>query len=502
MIIIEKTNQNLNIGKNSTISFGIDFGTTYSLIATTISQNVFIISDNKNRALLPSVVNYSNFSKPIVGWNAKKLITSDPINTITSVKRLIGRSLKEIKELFPNLPYNFKNNKDNTISFIINNSLISTSEISSKILNELKNRVMSVYKQEISGVVITVPAHFNDIQRQEIKKSAQLINLNVLRLLNEPTAAAIAYGLHLKKKGIFVIYDLGGGTFDVSILNLSKNVFEVLSTSGSTNLGGDDIDYLLSNYINSKVLSLNSKNISTQIGLLDLAKKIKIKLSSEYYVKTVFKSYSFCITRMEFNNIIKPIILKTLKICKNALQDAKVSIENIDHVILVGGSTYIPIIQNDVMKYFKKLPLHSINPDQVVAVGASIQADMLTKKNKKNNIILLDVVPLSLGIEIIGNIVEKVIFRNTKIPIAQTREFTTFKDNQKSILIHVLQGEETLVKNCKSLSKFVLKDIPQKLAGKIIVLVTFQIDVDGLLSITAKIKSTKIEKSICINFKN
>ncbi|XBC44373.1 MAG: Hsp70 family protein [Buchnera aphidicola (Schlechtendalia peitan)] len=498
MITIKIAN-NTKIKKNSNItSFGIDFGTTYSLITTTILQNIIIISDDKNRVLLPSIVNYSS-SKPITGWHAQNLIENDPINTITSVKRLIGKSLEEIKQLFPYLPYKFHKNEDNTISFIINNSLISPVNVSSQIFIALKNRAITLFKKEINKVVITVPSHFNDLQRQKIKKAAKIADLSVLRLLNEPTSAAIAYGLHLQKKGIIAIYDLGGGTFDISILNINNNIFEVLSTSGSTNLGGDDIDYLLLRYISNKIKSLNLNDLSLHKKLLDFAKFIKIQLSFKHYISTQFQSHNFYITRKEFNIIIKPIVLKTLNICKNALKSANILIDDVNFIILVGGSTYIPFIRQYVMEYFKKPPLYSINPDQVVAIGAAIQANMLTKKNKKNNILLLDVVSLSLGIEVMGNIVEKIIFKNTKIPISQTREFTTFKDKQKSILIHVLQGEEKLVKNCQSLSKFVLSNIPEKPAGEVIVVVTFQIDIDGLLSITAKIKSTDIKKSISIN---
>ncbi|QCI23551.1 Hsp70 family protein [Buchnera aphidicola] len=495
---INKNSQKFITQENDIISFGIDFGTTYSLIATANLTDVAIISDSKNRALLPSIVNYS-FSKPIVGWKARNMSVNDPINTITSIKRFIGSSLKEIKKLYPDLPYNFKSNTSDTVEFIINNTVLNTIDISSQIFNTLKNRIITLFGQKINRVVITVPANFNDTQRQEIKKSAQLANLNVLRLLNEPTAAAIAYGLHLKKKGIIAIYDLGGGTFDISILNLHNRVFEVLSTSGSMNLGGDDIDYLLLKYIKNKIIPLHSDDLSLQKELLNLAQSIKIQLSFKHYVTTIFKSHSFCITRMEFNNVIQPIVLKTLNICKHVIHDAKISIENIDHVILVGGSTYIPIIRQRVMEYFKKNPLFSINPDEVVVAGSAIQANMLTKKNKVNNIILLDVISQSLGIEVMGNIVEKIIYKNTKIPISQTREFTTFKDNQKSILIHIVQGEESSVFKCKSLSRFVLKNIPEKPAGKVIVIVKFQIDVDGLLSITAKIKSTKIEQKIFID---
>ncbi|XBC37673.1 MAG: Hsp70 family protein [Buchnera aphidicola (Meitanaphis microgallis)] len=499
MITIKTFNKYSKITTHhETMFFGIDFGTTYSLIATVILNEIIIISDDKNRVLLPSVVNYGS-SKPIIGWAAQNMTINDPVNTITSIKRLIGLSLKEIKKLYPHLPYNFKNNKNNNVSFITNNDIINTVDISSQIFNILKDRVISLFNTKIGGVVITVPANFNDMQRQEIKKSAQLVDLNVLRLLNEPTAAAIAYGLHLKNKGTIAIYDFGGGTFDISILNLDKRIFEVLSTSGSANLGGDDIDYLLYNYIKNKIIPFDIYNLSSDKKLLNLSRSIKIELSYRHYVTATFKSHNFCITRMEFNNVIRPIILKTLNICKDALNIAKISINNINHVILVGGSTYIPIVRHYVKKFFKQLPLYSINPDQVVVIGAAIQANMLTKKNKINNIILLDVVSQSLGIEIMGNMVEKIIFKNTKIPISQTREFTTFKDKQKSILIHILQGEKNLVNECKSLSKFILKDIPEKPAGKIIVIVKFQIDVNGLLSVTAKIKSTKIKKNITVN---
>ncbi|XBC39744.1 MAG: Fe-S protein assembly chaperone HscA [Buchnera aphidicola (Chaetogeoica yunlongensis)] len=503
MITLNKINKKNNTFKKiSELSIGIDFGTTYSLVSTVIKNNVYIITDKYNRALLPSIVNYSIPNKTLVGWQAENMVINDPINTIISVKRLIGYSYTEIKKLYPNLPYHLKNNTNNTLSFITNNGKKNIVEVCSQIFMTLRNRVISTFNQEFKNTVITVPAHFDEKQRQEIKKSAELCKLNVIRLINEPTAAAISYGLYSKKNKTIAVYDLGGGTFDISILKLHEGIFEVLATSGNIHLGGDDFDQLLIDYILKKTNLLNTEiNNFTQRKLLHLAKSIKIKLTSIDCIKFQLNDQKFYkITRLEFNSIIEPLILKTLRICQKVLHDANIDLKNIEEIILVGGSTYIPILRKKIADFFQKEPLSSINPDQVVVAGAAIQANMLTCNNNKNNFILLDVVSLSLGIEVIGETVEKIILKNTKLPTSKTKIFTTFKDGQKTILIHVVQGEKELVKDCRSLSRFVLKNIPSKPAGKIIIVVNFQIDVNGLLSVMAKIKSTKIKQKITVNF--
>ncbi|WP_343154252.1 Fe-S protein assembly chaperone HscA [Buchnera aphidicola (Aphis aurantii)] len=477
---------------------GIDFGTTYSLVSTIDQNRALLLTDDKKRYLIPSVVNCrkNNF---LVGWEAEKKILKDPMNTIISVKRLIGRSIDFIKKEFPVLPYVLEKSKNQDILFHTQSGKVSSIEIVGEILKYLKKRACSLYKIKTDSTVITVPAYFNNIQRSLIKKSAISAGINLIRLLNEPTSAAMAYGLEQNTQGIVVIYDLGGGTFDVSILKLNKGLFEVLATSGDSNLGGDDFDVLLANYIYKKSNLLYDNNESFYNLLLKTAKKAKIKLTYYNSVEVTLLEWKGVITRNEFDIIIKHLIEKTLLICTKICKEIELNIKDIKEIIMVGGSTRVPLVYNEVKKFFKTNPLISINPDQVVAMGAALQCNMLICNSMQHRTILLDVIPLSLGVEVIGGFVEKIIFRNSHIPISKTKEFTTSKDNQTGIVIHVLQGERELAKHCISLSRFVLKNISLGKAGTVRILVTFQIDTDGLISITALEKNSKKSKTIQID---
>ncbi|CAL4326650.1 Fe-S protein assembly chaperone HscA [Buchnera aphidicola] len=488
----------INKNDNEKLFLGIDLGTTYSLAATVKQKKNILLLDEKNRYLLPSIVYYKK-NTVLVGWNALEYITKDPTNTITSVKRLLGRSIDFIKKNFPILPNIIEREKNNTILFHTKSGLITPVEVCSEILKCLKKRALFLFNREVNASIITVPAYFNNIQKQATKKAALLAKINLIRLLNEPTAAAIAYGLKTKKKGIIIVYDLGGGTFDVSILKLNKEIFEVLATSGDSNLGGDDFDYALASYIFKKSNIKDKCNDFFQSVLLQIAKETKIKLTIYDKVEIQFFNWKGCITRNEFNIIICDLVKKTLFICSQLLKETDLSIEEIEEVIMVGGSTRVPLVYQEVSTFFKKLPLNSINPDQVVAIGAAMQANMLINDHVKNKTILLDVMPLSLGIEVMGGFVEKIISRNTAIPISKTKEFTTYKDNQTSIVIHVLQGERELVKDCISLSRFVLKNIKPQKAGVTRILVTFEVDADGLINVKVLDKNTNKEKFIQID---